>query len=95
MDIEGAHRRSKEPTAVRPELGLGWQESAHHCTGKPAGPRHSTAPDGARRGMRARRGCTGLKAVLRRRLAADRAEPDHDPPLGVVNATFDGTGTIE
>ena len=27
MDIEGARRRSHEPTAVRPELGLGWPES--------------------------------------------------------------------
>ena len=27
MDMEGARRRSHEPTAVRPELGLGWPES--------------------------------------------------------------------
>ncbi len=27
MDIEGARRRSHEPTAVRPELGLVWPES--------------------------------------------------------------------
>ncbi len=27
MDIEGARRRSHEPTAVRLELGLGWPES--------------------------------------------------------------------
>ena len=33
MDIEGARRRSHEPTAVRPELGLGWRESAHCWTG--------------------------------------------------------------
>ncbi len=33
MDIEGARRRSHEPTAVRPELGLGWLESALHWTG--------------------------------------------------------------
>ena len=33
MDIEGARRRSHEPTAVRPELGLGWLESAHRWTG--------------------------------------------------------------
>ena len=32
-DIEGARRRSHEPTAVRPELGLGWPESAHGWTG--------------------------------------------------------------
>ena len=31
MDIEGA--RSHEPTAVRPELGLGWPESARRWTG--------------------------------------------------------------
>jgi hypothetical protein len=34
MDIEGARSRSHEPTAVRPELGLGWPESAHCWTGK-------------------------------------------------------------
>ena len=28
MDMEGARRRSHAPTAVRPELGLGWPESA-------------------------------------------------------------------
>jgi hypothetical protein len=33
MDIDGARRRSHEPTAVRPELGLGWQESTHGWTG--------------------------------------------------------------
>ena len=33
MDIEGARRLSHEPTAVRPELGLGWPESAHRWTG--------------------------------------------------------------
>ena len=46
----------------------------------------------------------GLGAVgpgRRRRLAADRAEPeslpdhDQDVQLGVRNVTFDGTGTIE
>ena len=33
MDIEGTRRRSHEPTAVRPELGLGWRESAYRWTG--------------------------------------------------------------
>ena len=33
MDIDGARRRSHGPTAVRPELGLGWQESTHRWTG--------------------------------------------------------------
>ena len=33
MDIDGALRRSHEPTAVRPELGLGWPESTHRWTG--------------------------------------------------------------
>ncbi len=33
MDIDGARRRSHEPTAVLPELGLGWQESTHCWTG--------------------------------------------------------------
>ena len=33
MDIEGARRRSHEPTAVRQELRLGWLESAHCWTG--------------------------------------------------------------
>jgi hypothetical protein len=33
MDIDGARRLSHEPTAVRPELGLGWQESTHRWTG--------------------------------------------------------------
>ncbi len=35
MDIDGAHRRSHEPTAVRPELGLGWPESTHRWTATP------------------------------------------------------------
>jgi hypothetical protein len=36
MDIEGARRRSHEPTAVprRLELGLGWPESTHRWTGR-------------------------------------------------------------
>ena len=33
MDIEGARRRSHEPTAVRTDLGLGWPESTHRWTG--------------------------------------------------------------
>jgi hypothetical protein len=33
MDMDGARRRSHEPTAVRPELGLGWPESTHRWTG--------------------------------------------------------------
>jgi hypothetical protein len=33
MDIDGALRRSHEPTAVLPELGLGWPESTHRRTG--------------------------------------------------------------
>ena len=34
MDINGARRRSHEPTAARqePELGLGWPESTHRWT---------------------------------------------------------------
>ena len=33
MDIDGARRRSHEPTVVRPKLGLGWLESTHRQTG--------------------------------------------------------------
>ena len=33
MDIDGARRRSHEPTVGRPELGLGWPESTHGWTG--------------------------------------------------------------
>ena len=32
-DSEGARSRSHEPAAVRPNLGLGWTESAHRWTG--------------------------------------------------------------
>ena len=41
MDIEGARRRSHEPTAVRPELGLGWTGSKAETRSGPgrAGPR--------------------------------------------------------
>jgi hypothetical protein len=53
--------------------------------GQLAGPRHSTAPDGARKGTRAGRGWTGLKAP----------DQDQDVQLGVRNVTFEGTGTIE
>ena len=35
MDMDRARGRSHEPTAVRPALGLGWPESAHHWTGTP------------------------------------------------------------
>ena len=62
MDIEGARRRSHEPTAVRLELGLGWPEST---PGQDAGPRHSTAPNGVGRGTLAGRGWTGSKAETR------------------------------
>ena len=47
------------------------------------------------RALDAGAGATG--PIGRRRLAADRAEPDHDQDvqLGVCNVTFDGTRTIE
>ena len=35
MDIDGARRRSHEPTAGRLVLGLGWLESTHRWTGTP------------------------------------------------------------
>jgi hypothetical protein len=35
MDIDGARRRSLEPTAGWLELGLGWPESTHRWTGTP------------------------------------------------------------
>jgi hypothetical protein len=36
MDIDGARRRSNEPTVGRLELGLGWPESTHGWTGTTA-----------------------------------------------------------
>jgi hypothetical protein len=43
------------------------------------------------------RGLGSVGPGRRRRLAAGRAEPDHDQDvvLGVRNVTFDGAGTIE
>ncbi len=67
INTDGILRRIHKPTAVRPELGLGWPE----CTpvagpGQPAGPRHPTAPNGARRGAPAGRPRpTGSKAEAR------------------------------
>ena len=31
MGINGARRRSHDPTAARPEVGLGWPESTHRA----------------------------------------------------------------
>ena len=63
-DIEGARSRSHGPAAERPELGLGEPESTH-CAGpgQPAGPRHSPAPTGVRRGTSDGHGWIGSKAV--------------------------------
>ncbi len=35
IDTSGARRRSHDPTAARPELGLGWPESTRRWTGTP------------------------------------------------------------
>ena len=70
MDSEGARSRSHELTAVWPELGLRWLESAVtlHIAGPelPAGQHHTTppiqAPTAVGRGTRDGRSWTGSKA---------------------------------
>ena len=49
MDIAGARRRSHEPTAVRPELGLGRPESTHRWTGTTCRATSLDCSDGVRR----------------------------------------------
>ena len=91
MDIEGVSRRSHEPTAVQPELRLGWLESTHRWTGTTC---RAAALD-----------CSGWseerdagRARLDRVEGGDlrRTGPSQtkiqDAQLGVGNATFDGTG---
>ena len=75
MDMEGARRRSHEPTAVRPELGLGWPESTWLD--------RDNVPGRVTRLLRMEweegRWPGAVGPGRRRRLAADRAEPAHDP----------------
>ena len=59
----GARRRSHEPTAVRPELGLGWPRSTLRWTGTTVGS-ITRRPNGARREMQAGCGWIGLKAEI-------------------------------
>ena len=49
MDIEVARRWCHEPTAVRPEFGLGWPGSTLRWTGTPCRAASLDCPDGARR----------------------------------------------
>ncbi len=72
MDIEKARRRSHERTAVRPELGLGWSGSTLRWTGRAAS---LDCPAGEWRYA----GRGAVKSGRRRRLTADRAEPDQKP----------------
>ena len=46
MDIKEARRRSHEPIAMQPELGLGWPGSTLRWTGTTC---RAASPDGARR----------------------------------------------
>ena len=47
VDIDGARRRSHEPTAGWLELGLGWPESTHRWTGTPGrDPRRAVRTNG-------------------------------------------------
>ena len=90
--IEGARRRSHEPTVVRQELRPGWLESAHRWTGTTC---RAASLD-----------CSG-RSEERDAGRLDRAEGGdlqrtgpsrttiQDVPLGVGSATFDGNGTIE
>ena len=94
MDIEGARRRSHEPTAVRPELGLGWRESAHCWTGTTC---RAASLDCSGWSEERDAGRARLDRVEGGDSRRTRAEPDHDQhvQLGVRNVIFDGTGTIE
>ena len=80
MDIDGARRRSHEPTAVRPELRLGWPESRHRWTGSPG--RAASLDEGERR----RPGTAGPGRG--QRLMEDRAEPDYDPRCAVGSGWY-------
>ena len=103
MDAEGARRWSHEPTAVRPELGLGWPESTHRWTG-PQTTCRAASLDCAGWSEERGRGDAG-RAQLDRVEGRDlwRTGPsrttiqleDAPGPLGVGNATSDGNGTIE
>jgi hypothetical protein len=102
-DIEEARRQSHEPTAVRPELGLGWPEfytpldwDSDNLPGRVTRlrrmePERGEGPCG--------RGPGAVGPGGRQRLAAGRAEPGHDPrctrAVGVGNAASDGNGTVE
>ncbi len=80
IDIEAARSRNHEPTAVRPELGLVWPESAHGRTA--AGEircRAASLDSEWSEEIGAPAGPGGPGPSRRRRLAAGRAEPDPAP----------------
>jgi hypothetical protein len=84
--IDGARRRSHEPTAVWPKLGLGWPESTHRWTGPPGRAasldcsERSNLKDSERDADRAR--LDRVEGRDSRRTGSSRtAVQDHDVPL--------------
>ena len=82
MDMEGARRRSHEPTAVLQELGLGWPESTWLDRDK--------MPGRVTRLLRMEWGEGHWPGAVgpgrRRRLAVDRAEPGHESQATIQDA---------
>ena len=75
MDIDGARRRSHEPTVERAELGLGWPQSLHIAgLEQRSVPRHSTTLNGVRRGSPG--GCSWAGSIAR---THGRTGPGDDP----------------
>ena len=93
MDIEGARRRSHEPTAVRPELVLGWLESAHRWTGTTCRAASLNCSGWSEERDAGRARLDLVDGGDARRTGPSRTTTQ-DVQLGVGNATFDGTGTI-
>ena len=92
MDIEGARRRSHEPTAAWPELGIGWRESAHCWTGTTCRAASLDCSGGS--GERDAGRLDRVEGGDSRRTGPSRTTTKMYS-WGVRNVTFDGTGTIE
>ena len=79
MDIEVARRRCHEPTAMRPELGLGWPGSSLRWTGTTCRAASLDCPDGATREPQRGAGRGAVGSGRRRRITVDLADPEPEP----------------
>ena len=97
MDIEGARRRSHEPTVVLPELGLGWPKSTHLWTGTTCWAASLDCAGWCEERDAGRARTARLDRVERGdlRQTGPSRTTIQEVPLGVGNATSDGNGTIE